>query len=235
MTWRLARSLWLLREQVDDHAPARARTSDGTIGDAAHASRDSDHNPWVKDSDGVGVVTALDLTHDPRGGLDVGALAAAIVRSRDPRVKYLIFERQILSSTRQPWTWRPYTGLNPHLTHLHVSVHPHARYYHNQARWAMPHTPTPPEHPEDTMTPTQLATVLAEIRRVGDHVWRHELPNPLSATGDTIPAWRLAAQVLGATGGVLTDPQIRQIAAQIATELNGTLPDAVIAELKERL
>ncbi|HKV33547.1 MAG TPA: hypothetical protein VJP89_04485, partial [Pyrinomonadaceae bacterium] len=61
MAWRVAKSLLRLREQINELAPNRSKASDGTIGDAAHASRKSDHNPWVKDGS-IGVVTAMDIT-----------------------------------------------------------------------------------------------------------------------------------------------------------------------------
>ena len=125
--WRVAKCLVALRDQVNRRTPNRKRSSDGTIGDAAHAVRTSDHNPWVRDGD-VGVVTAMDITHDPAGGCDAGALAEAIRTSRDARVKYVIWNRRIANSSSingvAPWAWRPYTGANPHDKHVHVSVKP---------------------------------------------------------------------------------------------------------------
>lgn len=124
-SWRVAKALLALREQVNLMAPNRRKKSDGTIGDAAHASRASDHNPWVRDG-GVGVVTAMDITHDAPGGCDAGALADALLASRDPRIKYVIFNRRIASHLQKgaaaPFEWRPYGGSNPHTHHVHVSV-----------------------------------------------------------------------------------------------------------------
>src|SRR5262245_17058562 len=119
MSWRLAKSLEVLRQQIDEAAPKRAKSSDGTIGDAAHASRSSDHNPWVKDG-GIGIVTAMDITHDPRNGVDCGAIAEALRASGDPRLKYIIWNRQIWTPAKSK-NWRPYTGTNPHDKHMHVS------------------------------------------------------------------------------------------------------------------
>lgn len=125
--WRVAESLKHLKRQVDARAPGRRRDSDGAIGDAAHATRNSDHNPWVLDG-GKGVVTALDITHDPAGGCDAGALAESIRASRDRRVKYIIWNRQIASASVvrgvPAWEWRPYSGRNPHIKHVHISVKP---------------------------------------------------------------------------------------------------------------
>ena len=134
MAWRPADSLKVFRAQVDQRAPGRSKASDGTVGDASHESRTSDHNPWVRDQ-GVGVVTAIDITHDPARGCDAGVLAQALVESRDPRIKYIIFNRRIVSSTVQPWVWRPYNGSNPHATHMHLSVRPEKARYDSLLPW----------------------------------------------------------------------------------------------------
>ena len=128
MAWRVAKSLLHLREQINQAAPNRSKASDGTIGDAAHASRDSDHNPWVQDSN-VGVVTAMDITDDPSDRCDAEQIVQALVRSRDARIKYIIWNRRIISSQVQPWIWREYRGRNPHTRHFHISVLPDKALY----------------------------------------------------------------------------------------------------------
>ncbi len=75
MAWRTAKSLDVLLDEINRAAPKRSKASDGSIGDAAHATRSSDHNPWVRWL-GTGIVTARDFTHDPAGGLDCNKLAA---------------------------------------------------------------------------------------------------------------------------------------------------------------
>src|SRR5690606_32869264 len=114
--WRLAKSLDVLRGQINKAHPSRSKISDGTIGDAAHSSRNSDHNPWVKDG-AMGVVTALDITHDPDNGVNIQQLADALVASRDDRIKYIICNGKIVSGSGQgnpAWVWRNYTGANQH-------------------------------------------------------------------------------------------------------------------------
>jgi hypothetical protein len=115
MAWRLAKSLERLRAQVNAAAPNRDKSADGSIGDAAHSSRASDHNPNPS-----GVVCAIDITHDPDGGLDSYKLAEALRLSGDPRIKYIISNRRIANSGA---AWRKYSGANPHSHHVHVSVH----------------------------------------------------------------------------------------------------------------
>jgi hypothetical protein len=138
--WRVAKSLLALREQVNQKAPGRSKANDGTIGDAAHASRSSDHNPWVADGS-VGVVTALDITHDPTHGCDAGAIAEAIRGSRDSRVKYIIWNRRISNPLpldgQPPWAWRPYNGANPHNKHCHISVKPEKSSYDSVVSWTV--------------------------------------------------------------------------------------------------
>jgi hypothetical protein len=116
MTWRIANSLETLRHQLDARFPGRSLAADGGIGDAAHQTRDSDHNPWY----GPGIVTARDFTHDPAHGLDIQQVADQLLDSRDPRIKYVIANRRI--ATNRTWQWEPYSGANPHEAHFHLSV-----------------------------------------------------------------------------------------------------------------
>ncbi len=131
MAWRLAKSLEKLRSQVNAAAPNRDKSSDGSIGDAAHASRGSDHNPYIKDG-AVGVVRAIDITHDPKGGLDSYALAETLRKSADPRIRYIISNRKIANPGA---AWRKYTGSNPHDHHVHVSVGESKSLYDNTGEW----------------------------------------------------------------------------------------------------
>lgn len=127
-TWRLAKSLEGLRDQVNALYPGRNKASDGTIGDARHAASGSasDHNPNRE-----GVVTAIDITHDPAHGLDIEQLAKQLADSRDPRIKYIIFNRKIIVPSSSTG-WKPYMGDNPHDKHIHVSVWGN---YDDQTKW----------------------------------------------------------------------------------------------------
>lgn len=119
MTWRLAKSLEVLRNQINVESPNRSKISDGTIGDPAHSSRTSDHNPNSRR-----IVCALDITHDPAHGVDSEKLAQDLIQSRDPRIKYIISNGRITSGKDgpKPWVSRKYTGKNPHNKHVHISV-----------------------------------------------------------------------------------------------------------------
>lgn len=119
MTWRVAKSLLTLRDQIDKTYPDRDKASDGTIGDEDHQNRASDHNPWY----GPGIVTAIDITHDPSAGVDIDRLTDELQASRDPRIKYVIANGLIMDTRPgyHPWQWVPYHGTNPHTRHMHVS------------------------------------------------------------------------------------------------------------------
>ncbi len=117
MTWRVAKSLIKLREQFDALAPNRDTDNDGTIGDTRHQASVSDHNP-----DDRGIVHAMDISHDPGRGVDTWQIADQLRLSRDRRIKYIISNSRIASSTVAAWQWRPYYGANPHDHHMHISV-----------------------------------------------------------------------------------------------------------------
>lgn len=135
MVWRVARSLLVLRDQIDAAFPDRSRVSDGYIGDTNHQNTDSDHNPWY----GPGIVTAADWTHDPLHGFDIDRFTDELAASRDPRIKYVIANGWILDSRPQfsPWTWVRYFGPNPHTSHVHLSVAA-SPICDDQTRWNVP-------------------------------------------------------------------------------------------------
>lgn len=144
-SWRVARSLERLREQVNALAPNRGKASDGTLGDLRHQATKSEHNP-----NAAGVVTAMDITHDPAGGCDCQVLADSLVASRDERIGYIIWNKRIISSTVSPGVWRKYEGSNPHTKHLHITATQAAAVYDDARDWnirvsdgtAYPHTPS---------------------------------------------------------------------------------------------
>ena len=144
MAWRVAKALLKLRTQIDAQYPNRSKKADGAIGDAAHASRSSDHNPWIKDG-GHGIVSAIDITHDLKSGLDTWSLGEHLRLKKDRRIKYVISNKRIFSSTTSPWTWRRYTGSNPHSQHIHVSVKATKNHYDDDSEWNLPGGGTPTE------------------------------------------------------------------------------------------
>jgi lysozyme family protein len=152
---RNAEALLHLRDQINARFPGRSTASDGLIGDAAHQSRASDHNPWVIDN-GVGVVTAIDITHDPAHGCDANAIVLALWSSRDRRIKYLIWNRRIANShpigAAPAWTWRTYTGESPHDHHFHLSVLPDKAAYDDVSAWTIEAPAT-----EATVAVTEIA------------------------------------------------------------------------------
>ena len=136
MAWRVAKSLLVLRDQINALAPNRDKSADGTIGDAAHAATKSEHNP-----DGNGVVRAMDITNDPASGVVSDKIAHALTDSRDPRILYVISNAQIAASYDvngvPAWSWRKYTGKNPHDHHFHVSVVAGPALYDLQSPWRL--------------------------------------------------------------------------------------------------
>jgi hypothetical protein len=153
--WQLAPCLVSMYDEANRLAPNRNRKADGSIGDTAHASRTSDHNP------ANGFVTALDLTHAPETGFDAHARARMVIARRDQRIKYVISNRMIARSYSSggspPWTWKPYTGSNPHVFHAHFSVNNTVAARNNTSAW-WPHSSQ-----EDELTMAQIDEIMAKL------------------------------------------------------------------------
>jgi len=113
-----------LREQVNVKYPSRDKTSDGWLGDSAHASRVSDHNP----AQPTGVVRAIDIDRDLSGRAkpDLMPYLADQIREcakTDGRIAYIIFDGKI-ASKKSRWLFKPYSGINAHRHHCHISFTP---------------------------------------------------------------------------------------------------------------
>lgn len=122
------RGLLVLDHQIDEMAPNRRTGSDGFKGDAAHAARESDHNPETDPPPGNpdNQVDAGDWTHDPARGADMGSISENLRLSRDRRIRYCIFNGWIFYGYDRPglpaFTWTKYHGSDDHSGHMHLSV-----------------------------------------------------------------------------------------------------------------
>ena len=113
--------------------------NDGLIGDKAHQKRKSDHNADPR----TGVVRARDIQIPTRPDsadllVELAEDLRAVAAYRHYRaltnlpLKYLIHRGRIATCYAKvvkgrrikPWTWRDYTGSNPHLYHIHASFTP---------------------------------------------------------------------------------------------------------------
>jgi peptidoglycan hydrolase-like protein with peptidoglycan-binding domain len=206
--WRAAKSLVTLYDEVVAAYPNRTLTADdATIGDAAHAARTSDHNPVH------GVVCALDLTHDPRGGFDSYAFAERLRQFQDQRIKYVISNHRIFYGPRSPshsgtpskqWKWETYPAdKDPHTDHIHISVDD-PRYYDDTALWKIDSaTPTPPVPPISDGSP--------ELK--------------LGSTGDDVRFVQQKTMVDG-TFGVMTEAAVKKF-----QKANGLRADGIVGPL----
>ena len=106
-----------LRDQIDTWYQDRRTTADGWLGDARHSTRKSDHNP------DAGCVRAIDVDSrlDSSEGLSVYlADQIRICAKTDKRISYVIHNGMIASRILN-FKWRPYSGFNKHLKHIHIS------------------------------------------------------------------------------------------------------------------
>ena len=199
MDWRLARSLIQLRSELDTLYPKRDRTSDGSIGDAAHASRTSDHNPWVKDHNGQPIVTAVDIDRDIAPDFRSRDLAEWLRQRKDSRIKYVISNAKMYSSysnnVRKAWEWGKYTGSNAHKEHMHISVMDVESLYDAQRPWGLGTIrpgagpkPAPPHTPEPQVQITQGRPTLRLGSAGSDVKYLQRMLGNLEVDGDFGPA-----------------------------------------------
>lgn len=134
MAWVVAPALNALLAELNSVAPGRDKSSDGSIGDQAHSTSPSGHNPDETgkpedfDADSVDEVRARDFDTDlNRPGLNMEMVCQFLVQAcragRITWIKYIIFNSRIWTASNG-WVTQTYTGSNTHSQHMHVSCKP---------------------------------------------------------------------------------------------------------------
>jgi hypothetical protein len=161
--WTLVPCLVQLRAAFDRLAPDRDHSSDGSVGDRAHASRASDHNPAA---DGQVHAIDVDMSGPWPGGLTmeriVQHLLARCRSGAEKRLTYVIYNRRIWSAS-SGWVQKPYSGANRHDKHAHFSASHNPQLEASTASW----------HLEDLMALTD-----AEITKLAAATWAHKIASP---------------------------------------------------------
>lgn len=216
--WRLVAAGVTLRDQVNERWPDRDKASDGSIGDAAHAARPSDHNP-----DADGWVHAIDIDKD---GIDADALAdqlIALARARKDggRLKNIVWRGRVASGTYPAtfWTWRDRPDLG-HYSHIHISFTSAAQ------RDGSP-------FPLDILE-ADVPLSDDDVKRIADAVWNRFITTAYQPDGSVDPAnpqkVRAGAMLAGTRGTVLglanqPGPDGKAVAEAVADEIAGRLAD----------
>lgn len=133
MSFTIAPALVSLLAYANEKYPNRPKAADGTIGDASHAARKSEHNPNKDTKDKVpdGMVTARDIGCTKLQG---NAMLKDIIK--DHRTWYVIWDGFIYSRTHD-FEKRKYDG-HPHDKHLHVSLVQTAEACNDKSPWGPP-------------------------------------------------------------------------------------------------
>jgi hypothetical protein len=148
MAWFLNPALTRFRNEVNSRWPHRDKTSDGTIGDAAHQATNSDHNP-----DADGSVDAWDMDVD---GVDVAACKRAF--QAHEAAGYWIHNDRI-AFRDEGWRPRSYAYAGPGRNRHDKHVHWNTRQSHERSTkpWFVE---------EDEMTPAQAKQLEVDAWRL---------------------------------------------------------------------
>lgn len=256
MAWYLNRALTTMRAEVNARWTSRDKTSDGTIGDAAHASRSSDHNP-----DPDGSVDAWDMDVQLNGVGHAYASDVEFVKAqfeKHPAASYWIHNDRICrrADSFQPRSYPDYlrskgidpSGRNTHTQHVHFNSR--EQYEDSSAPWGILEEDVnlddvvwtaPAGHPSgvpaggrdvrDILTALDTRTALLTNANY--------IKNLIDAqTGVLLPKF---AEVLTAISDdpdnpvTLTDEQVTELSGLLVAMLPAPIADAVVDEHGRRL
>lgn len=212
-TWRASAGIIMLADQLSIAFPS-GHGADGTVASKAHdkASPNSDHRP--KPLIGPGTVRAIDVGINSPAER---AIPETLRQKRDPRVKYAILDGRIFDNLT--WTWRPYTGINPHTTHFHLSVTNAADT--NGSVWDLGLEQQGGDEDMATAQEIWFYPIPDEDDDEGTRGASHALRQAWGFSKDAARDAAIARKIMEtvALGGTLTQAQIDAIAKAVAAEI----------------
>lgn len=230
-TWKASAAMQRLGMEIEVKYPV-GQITDGTVASKAHdaASPKSDHRP--SPLTGLGTVRAIDI-----GVVSISQgneITEHLRASKDPRIKYIIFNKRIFSSYgTTPWVWRPYYGSNPHTTHAHVSFEAAAD--NDPSPWGIATL----KGDEEMIPEGQMQTLLAAINDVAKQVmlWGYDPEAVPPAPSNWQLQLRTNASVTDirnkVNAGLVTPEQIAQLAQEIVDQGVGqAVVDAIDGQMK---
>ena len=212
MTWRLAKSIDRLKDEIEAAYPG---TTVWTIGDEDHQSSWSDHNP----NECCDVVCAADVKGN--AGLDLPAFVRHLITKPHPNLRYVIFNRKIYQR-KNDFAPEDYNGRNAHADHVHVSAGngPDGRsttnYDNGSTSWriaSIDDSAPPPAKPSKPSTGNKLGDKMPTIQR-GNKGSRVRMLQGL------LIAWGYNLSVDGVFGPK-TDAAVRSFQSKYAKPVDG--------------
>lgn len=177
--WVLTKGLVNLRTQINDWAPTRDHTSDGTIGDAAHQAETSGHNPddtpgsraeWNSDPDSTPEVRAFDCDTDFRNGVTAQVVVDHIkaLPGISSVIRYIIYNRKIYKAANG-WKAETYTGPSAHTEHIHFTgAYTQAADNNDSYNYRLGDIPVALTEADKTWISQQIATITATDKPQAD-------------------------------------------------------------------
>lgn len=241
--WILVPCLVRLRSDFNALAPNRDRSSDGSIGDAAHQSSLSDHNPDetgnvpIRDADKINEVHAIDVDVDLRlFGVSMEDVVQFLLdRCRsgaEKRLRYIIFNRRIWSANKG-WREQRYTGANPHDHHAHFSASYETKHENDASSWELETLMALSDDDRKWFAGQMAGTVKTELDAFAK---RDPLATILARSGEQRTRMGVIMEQAAAGQAVsLADGDVTELADRLAAALSAKQAGALADELARRL
>jgi hypothetical protein len=215
-SWFLVPCLVQLRSEFNDLNPDRDKGADGSIGDTAHQSSTSDHNP-----DAQGRVLAVDIdSSGPWPGFTFATAVGLIIErcrsGREDRIQYIIWDHHIYSRSTE-FAKRAYTATSdPHVNHAHFSAR-HDHHGESDTRgWNLLSL-------EDPMA----GITVADITAAAEQGFRNALASGYAAEKAIADAKAEILAAFTAGGTTLTDAQVKAIGDAVGNAANAAMQEII--------
>lgn len=187
-SWVLVPCLVALRDEFNELNPDRDKSTDGSIGDQAHADRSSNHNPDEtgntphEDSDSKNEVHAIDV--DATGpwpspmtfDLGIEELRKRHQRGDDDRLIEIIWNRR-RATPESGWNWKNYTGDNAHTQHAHLASSYNSSREADTSPWGL------------VEKWGDMALSSDDIDKIAKRVWEYSLEDPYDTAEPPRKVW----------------------------------------------